>query len=339
MVKRRTINRLTLATLALAVSVVVLGAYVRLSDAGLGCPDWPGCYGRLIAPEAKEAAPLSNKYERPLETGKAWKEMIHRYAAGLLGLAIFGIALLSWRRRHMPGEPLKMPLILVGLVIFQAILGMWTVTLLLKPLVVVLHLLGGFSVLAMLWWVALDQGFLDPGPVVRIQREKLRSLRPWVVLGLFLLAGQVALGGWTSSNYAALACPDFPTCHGQWWPNADFADGFVLWRGLGQNYEWGVLDGPARVSIHLAHRVGAVVTFLYIAWFAIGLLRGGVLPVLGTVLLLSVILQVCLGIANVIFGLPLAVAVAHNAVGAGLVLTLVTVVHRLWMPGVPPLDN
>ena len=143
MAGRRFLVGATLVTLVLALVVIVLGAYVRLSDAGLGCPDWPGCYGRLVAPDAKEAAPLAAEYVRPLETGKAWKEMIHRYGAALLGLAIVGLAILSWQRRDLPGQPLKVPLLLVVLVIFQAVLGMWTVTLLLKPLVVVLHLLGG----------------------------------------------------------------------------------------------------------------------------------------------------------------------------------------------------
>ena len=335
MPSRRFLVGATLVTLVLALVVIVLGAYVRLSDAGLGCPDWPGCYGRLVAPDAKEAAPLAAEYVRPLETGKAWKEMINRYGAALLGLAIVGLAILSWQRRDLPGQPLKVPLLLVVLVIFQAVLGMWTVTLLLKPLVVVLHLLGGFTVLALLWWSALVNGLLDSGPGAGFERATLRPFRWWAVLGIIVLIGQVALGGWTSSNYAALACPDFPTCHGEWWPPADFTEGFVLWRGLGQDYEFGVLDGPARVAIHIAHRVGAVVTFLYIAGLAIGLLRAGVISALGYAMLLLLVGQVSLGIANVWLGVPLAVAVAHNGVAAVLVLAVVTLVHRVWSSDIP----
>jgi cytochrome c oxidase assembly protein subunit 15 len=309
-----------------ALAVIMLGAYVRLSDAGLGCPDWPGCYGQLAVPDtAREIESASAEYpQRPVDTAKAWKEMAHRYFAGTLGLLILGLAVAAWRRRrHDPQQLLGVPLGLFGLVIFQALLGMWTVTLLVKPAIVTAHLLGGMATVGLLWWLTLRQGnwwASRAGP-------NLQAFRPWAWLGLALLLAQITLGGWTSTNYAALACPDFPTCHsGAWWPPADFGEGFVLWRGLGIDYEFGVLDGPARTAIHLSHRLGALVVFLYLAWLGLRLLRGA-WPALGGVLWLALGLQVGLGITNVLAQLPLPVAVAHNGGAAVLLLVLLTLIH------------
>jgi cytochrome c oxidase assembly protein subunit 15 len=243
----------------LALCVVMLGAWVRLTDAGLGCPDWPGCYGRLVVPDASPApGALGSEFTRPLEAGKAWREMIHRYLASTLGLVCVALAVIAWRNRRDPAQPKRAPLALVALVIFQGLLGMWTVTLLLKPIVVVAHLLGGFATLALL--VSLG----------RWRTAHLERPAPALcALGLAaaaVLVLQISLGGWTSANYAALACPDFPTCQTQWWPAiADFEEGFVLWRGLGVDYEGGVLDHPARVAVHFTHRLGAIVAAALIA--------------------------------------------------------------------------
>src|SRR5581483_6630313 len=300
--------RLVLAVAVLAFCVVALGAYVRLSNAGLGCPDWQVCYGRLVPPTAAAEIKDANSAfpQRPVETGKAWKEQIHRYAAGTLGLGILLIAWLGFRR---PGalRPAALPYALVALVVLQGLLGMWTVTLLLKPLVVVLHLLGGMTTLLLPWWLVL------------------RNLWP----AFAMLTLQIALGGWTSSNYAALACVDFPTCHGAFWPAMDFKEAFVLWRGLGINYEYGVLDAPARVAIHFTHRLGALLTFVVLGLLACRCLRGGrpVLKRAGTALALILLAQISLGIANVRLGLPLAVAVAHNAGAAALLLIVTTLLH------------
>lgn len=319
-------RHLALAAFLVAFVVVVLGAYVRLSDAGLGCPDWPGCYGRMVLPaDGGERAAAAAAYpERPLEAGKAWKEMIHRYAAGGLGLLILGLAVRAWLR---PGLRAGLPTALLGLVIFQALLGMWTVTLLLKPLVVVAHLAGGFSVLALLWWYWLRLG----------GGEALRggSAPGWAMpaagAGLALLVLQILLGGWTSSNYAALACTGFPACVGQYWPDMDFARGFTLWHGLGIDYEGGVLDHPARVAIHMTHRMGAGVVALVVGGLGIGLLLAarGAPRVLGAALLAALSLQIGLGVANVLMYLPLPVAVAHNGAAALLLLTLLSVLYGL----------
>ena len=326
----RSVTRFALLTTVVALVVVMLGGYVRLSDAGLGCPDWPGCYGRLLAPSVTETAQVAKDYERPLEVGKAWKEMIHRYLAGVLGLFILALAVIAWRRRREPGQPYRMAALTVGLVIFQAVLGMWTVTLLLKPFVVVLHLLGGFTILALLWWQVLRNGcWWLPRPDVGID-SSVKRFRPWLVLAFVVLIAQVFLGGWTSTNYAALSCPDFPTCHGKWVPHMDLDEGFVLWRGLGQDYEGGVLDGAARVGIHYVHRVGALITFLYIGGFALWLLVAGKLGGFAASIIALLLTQISLGIANVVMGLPLWVAVLHNGVAALLLLSLVTLAHRLW---------
>lgn len=326
--------RIALFTAVLAYLVVLLGAYTRLSDAGLGCPDWPGCYGRLVAPtaaaeveDAAQAYPTSR-----VEPAKAWKEMVHRYAAGVLGLLIVLLAFASFRARRKWSRR-GLALFLVALVIFQAVLGMWTVTLQLKPLVVMGHLLGGMAILALLWWLALrEQHFLKPvsGPASVLHRLRPRA---WVALGL--VAVQIALGGWTSANYAALVCPDFPTCQGQWWPNADYADGFVLWRGLGVNYEGGVLSLAAATAVHMGHRLGALITFLYVGWLALHTIRVGGKEHLcryGLFMLIALLAQIALGVANVLNHLPLPVAVAHNGVAALLLLSVVTYIHALHPP-------
>jgi len=312
------------ATLVLAFCVIVLGAYTRLSDAGLGCPDWPTCYGHLTVPDSPEAVEQQHYLDqRPLEPAKGWAEMIHRYFAGTLGLFILVIAVWSWRlRRHHPDQPLVLPLVLLGVVIFQALLGMWTVTLLLKPLVVMGHLLGGFTTLGLLFLLLRITGRrLGFGPRGRVLAS----------IALVVLVTQIALGGWTSTNYAALSCTDFPTCQGSWWPEMDFSEAFVMWRGLGINYEYGVLEHPARTAIHVTHRFGALTTLLVVGGFALYLLgRGGPARRAGIPVLLLLVLQIGLGIGNVLLHLPLPVAVAHNAVAALLLLSLINASYLLW---------
>lgn len=312
----------------LALIVVVLGAWVRLTDAGLGCPDWPGCYGSLIVPDQETEAAASNAAfpERPLDAAKAWNEMIHRYAATTLGLAILLAALLAWLNRRDPGQPVKLPLALLGIVIFQGLLGMWTVTLLLKPLIVMAHLIGGLTTLGLCFWLLLEH-YRRPQSVENRQRIIVGP----ALIALIVLIFQIALGGWTSSNYAALACPDLPTCNGQWWPDqANFAEGFVLWRGLGIDYEFGVLDTPSRVAIHYTHRLGAMVTFLLLGFVALKFARRKTAPPIrqaGQLTIAALIAQVAIGIGVVWFGLPLTLATAHNGVAALLLLATINLNH------------
>lgn len=311
-------NHLLLVTLVLAFCVIVLGAYVRLSDAGLGCPDWPGCYGHMTVPHheaAHEAYP-----DKPLEAPKAWKEMVHRYFAGTLGLLILAIWFMAWRSRGRINQSAGVPTFLLGLVVFQAALGMWTVTLLLKPAIVSLHLLGGMATLATLAWLASQQ---------YARRVSFPALRPFALLGVVVLVVQIALGGWTSSNYAALACTDFPMCQGAWWPQVDFGHAFHLLRELGQTADGGELPVQALTAIHLSHRIGAVLVFLYLGWLGSKLLKTQ-LAFWGRLLLALLLLQVGLGISNVLFGLPLPVAVAHNAGAALLLTTLMVINSKLW---------
>ncbi len=320
-------HRLALIAAIMALVVVVLGAWVRLSHAGLGCPDWPRCYGQLLVPETPAAVAAANEAfpDRPLEVGKAWREMIHRYLAGLLGFAILALAVIAWRHRHQPGQPVALPLLLLGLVIFQATLGMWTVTLKLKPLVVVAHLLGGMSVLALLWWLAL------PALLRRSRHVASEPAVARVVLaGIVLLGLQIALGGWTSSNYAAMACPDFPTCQTRWWPEMDFRQAFVLWRGLGIDYEGGVLDHPARVAIHVTHRIGALFTAVFVGALSIMVVlraRQRALRLAGLVLAAMLVLQLGLGVSIIKLGLPVPLATAHNGTAAALLLALVSLYY------------
>lgn len=320
------------SAVVLALIVVVLGAYVRLSGAGLGCPDWPGCYGELFMSDAdrhSEIALLSG-YERPYEHGKAWKEMAHRYLAGALGLLILILAVLGWHYRRLPGQPYKVPLLLVALVTFQAALGMWTVTLLLKPAIVTLHLLGGMAVLSLLWWTLLRtplSGGRLPLVTHSVEDRRLASL---ALAGLIVVCVQITLGGWVSTNYAALICVDLPTCQGRWWPAMDFSDGFTFWRGLGVDYEYGVLSAEAMTAVHVTHRIGALVTLLVVGVAAVRvMIRGSTaLRPTGVLLLLLLLVQLSIGIANIIWLLPLSLAVAHNAGAALLLLAAVTLLHQ-----------
>jgi cytochrome c oxidase assembly protein subunit 15 len=367
----RHFHRLAWLACALAFGVIVFGAFVRLSNAGLSCPDWPTCYGRATWPTAStHVIDHAATAIRPVEIHKAWREQLHRMLAGTLGTLVFVLALLAVRRRrfgiativsaaalvaasiflymraqYLPagllagaGEALllfaalrwsnvdfaRVSTLTLATIIFQALLGMWTVTWLLKPVVVMGHLLGGLLTFALLAWTAWN------ATDVPIRVPDVRHARRLLVVAIALLAVQIALGGWTSSNYAALACgTDFPTCVGKWWPPHDFGQGFVLWRGVGVDYEGGVLDGASRIAIQLAHRMMAGVVLLYLLWLSLRLLRTPGLRGSGALLGGLAITQVGLGIANVKLALPLQLAVLHNAGAALLLFVLVGLAARI----------
>lgn len=307
---------------ALAFAVILLGAFTRLTDSGLGCPDWPGCYGHYKVPSVAQA---SNYDAMPLVAAKAWTEMFHRYIASTLGLFIAVIVGISfWKRRKLPSGT-TLPLLLLLLVLLQGMLGMWTVTLKLHPTIVMLHLLGGFSTLSLLWLLWLRQLPLSlPKP------DERRQFRWLAGLSLVVVIGQIFLGGWTSSNYAALICPDFPYCQGALVPKLDFADAFSLLRPLGPNFEGGLLENTARMTIHFSHRLGAMVTALVIGITAIWVyLRAQTTVLARTGLAMLVILcgQLLLGVLNVVKMLPLPIAVAHN--GGAVLLLLATLLLNL----------
>ncbi|HEY7907182.1 MAG TPA: COX15/CtaA family protein [Wenzhouxiangella sp.] len=319
-------SKVALTAVALTLVVIVLGAWVRLTDAGLGCPDWPGCYGELTWPKSEDQVLAANTRwaERPVETGKAIREMVHRYVAGILVLLVSYLTISAWRRRRSdPSHPVILPSVILGWILFQAALGMWTVTLLLKPAIVLAHLGGGMLTLALLFWLHLK---------TRPQQSKPslpeRSLKWPVRIGLVVIVAQLMMGGWVSTNYAALACPDFPTCMGQWWPEGDYEEGFKLWRGVGVDYEGGVLDQSARIAIHMAHRVGAVVVVVFFTWLLWRLYAVRSLVRSAQVLTALLATQITLGILNVVLGLPLTIAVAHNGVAALLVMAMVYLGYR-----------
>jgi cytochrome c oxidase assembly protein subunit 15 len=305
-------RRLAVTAALLALVVVVVGGYVRLSDAGLGCPDWPLCYGK----------PLPADIAHPDALAKAWKEMGHRYLATTLGLLILALCALAWRKHRARG--LTSALVLV--VALQGALGMWTVTLLLKPAIVTAHLIGGLTTLALLLWLALSEG-------THARDERLRALRPLAAATLAIVALQVVLGGWVSANYAALACPDLPLCRGSVAPNMDFANAFHVVRELGQTAEGELLSNEALTAIHWTHRMFALVALTSVLLMASKARR--LLPRLAIALAAVVLAQFALGVSNVLFGLPLPVAAAHNA-GAALLVVILVVINFFAFRGLRP---
>lgn len=369
-------HRLAWAAVLLALCVIVFGGFVRLSHAGLSCPDWPTCYGKAAWPKHGEEIAFANEAfpQRAVEPHKTWREQFHRHIAATLGLLVLGLALMSARLRPrgvlqvltavvlvavsiplymrqqyalsaaltLLGELIllqaawrwdnsdfaRIGAIMLATIIVQATLGLWTVTWLLKPLVVMAHLLGGLTMLCLLSWAAWRA--TPRRELVAGGADRLRRL---VMVGLGLVAIQVALGGWTSANYASLACgTDFPACSGQWWPDTDFAEGFVLWRGIGVDYEGGVLDGAARTAIHLSHRLFALLVLGQLCVLIWRLLQTPGLAAWGRALAVVVTAQVLLGISNIVFGLPLAVATAHLAGAALMLFLLTTLLARLRLP-------
>jgi len=323
------LRKLVFVAILLALVVVSLGAYTRLTHAGLGCPDWPGCYGLIDVPETAEQIATAEAAfpERPVEPAKAWNEMIHRYFAGSLGLVILAIAIISLRNRAK-GTPLFLPTFLLILVIFQAALGMWTVTLKLMPIIVMAHLLGGFATLCLLFLLYLRlTPYRVPGG-----DWSIKKYTKYALVGIVILAGQIALGGWTSSNYAALTCTQLPVCQSGWMGQLTFEHAFDLIPPKLETYEFGHLDHDSRLTIHVMHRLGAMVTFFFLAWLAMMIFtkaQSGLFKKLSIGLLAVLLLQVGLGISNIVLSLPLAIAVSHNVVAACLMLILIMLTYSL----------
>lgn len=330
------IRRLALLGVLLCLTVIVLGAWVRLTDAGLGCPDWPGCYGHVTPAGAAKNPDRVAAYDPgwDFDEGKAWREMIHRYAATTLGFIIVLITALAIAYRRERPMSIGYAVGMLATVVFQGGLGALTVWWLVKPLVVVLHLVGGLTTLSLLFWLWLTlrrtTGVVTPAPGAATS-PALAGVRRVGLFALVALALQIMLGGWTSSNYAAVSCPDFPQCQAQWWPGGmDYADAFVLWRGLDINYTGGVLEHPARVAIHFTHRLGAIVAsalliaFGWLAW------RRGSTPLVrhgGAWVLAALALQLTIGVLMVVKAFPLPLATGHNG-GAALLLLATLALHR-----------
>lgn len=322
--------RLALCACALALVVIVLGAWTRLVDAGISCPDWPGCYGQLVMPQSEDGLARAQAAfpDIPIDSFKAQAEMTHRYVAMLLGLLVFALGIIAWRLRRHKNYPVWIVLALVILVLCQAAAGALTVIWRLWPQVVTAHLLGGFitaGLLVLLTWRLA--GITAQPPVMP---HRLGPARVLTILGLLLLLIQIALGGWTSANYAALACPDLPQCQGQWWPEADFAKGFNFSMQVGPNYLGGQLQSDARTAIHLAHRIGAVILMLYLPILMYILFKWGLRPAWVVAVLAILGVQFAFGMANVLFGLPIGVAAAHNGVAAVLFIALLVLSDRMF---------
>jgi cytochrome c oxidase assembly protein subunit 15 len=302
-----------------ALLVVSVGAYTRLADAGLGCPDWPGCYGFLTVPdEATEISTAEARYpEAPVEFAKAWWEMGHRYIAGALLLLVASILFVAYRAREEEDTPLKLAAVLMFVILWQAVFGAWTVTLKLWPQVVTGHLIGGFTTLSLMWLLFLRQGGLSD-MVSALPRPNWLAKIAFVAVVL-----QIILGGWVSSNYAALACYDFPSCDGTYTPNIDLQQGFNIFQSVGPNYLGGLMTNEARMAIHWVHRIGAIVVLLVVGGLVMQTVKQA--AVIGYVLLAVLVTQITLGILNVVWVLPLLNATAHNTVGALLLLVLVTI--------------
>ena len=328
--------KLALFACGVAIIVIGLGAFTRLVDAGLGCPDWPTCYGHALWPETAHEVHTANQAypDMPVEHDKTWPEMVHRYFATSLGfitILLLGMAIKE-RKNELNKPALKLSIFLLAFIILQGLFGMWTVTLKLWPQVVTLHLLGGFTTFSLLWLLTLRlnnyQWRLEDTNFLRLQ-----SVKPWALIGLIVVFCQIALGGWTTSNYAAVACPDLPTCQAQWLPVMDFSQAFNLLQEIGPNYLGGSMSNESRIAIHFSHRMGAIFTALYLVFLAVILFRKvetHETKTIAKVILLVLTAQVTLGLANVYFNFPVAVAVAHNLVGALLLITMVTLNHRIF---------
>lgn len=340
---------LSLAGVLFTAVVILIGVWTRLVDAGLGCPDWPGCYGRLVVPDVERA--MAHTPEAPLESFKAWVEMIHRYVASTLGLLVIALLVLGAGYRRREGYPWRVNLALLGVILLQGAFGAFTVTLKLWPQVVTLHLLGGLSVLVLfLWlhlrlrrfvrgasWAASAESGADMGAESGAKTSTAsprRRLSPWWGVAMLMLVLQLALGGWVSSNYAGIACQGFPTCNGQWWPEMDWSEGFHLTQTVGPNYLHGQLHADARTAIQQGHRLGALLLGLALVALTVRYWRETTMRPWLAGLLVAYAVQVGLGIANVLLWLPLWLALLHTAGAVVLVMLLVLAVWH-WRETIP----
>lgn len=318
-------RRLVFLAWFLTLDLIMFGAFVRLTDSGLGCPDWPGCYGNLspIGASTDIRDALTTMPYGPVSFTKAWIEMAHRYIGSLLGLMIIGIAWMAWRYRHHLGQKATLAIVTLIIVCIQGAFGAWTVTLRLMPVIVTAHLIGGMIVLSLMTWLAAREKTHLP------ISASAKSWTPWMMAGIALLYIQIALGGWVSTNYAALACMDFPTCHGQWFPPMDFSAGFSLVRGLGVLPSGEMISQQALTAIHWVHRNFSLAVFVYLGVLAWCMRREDGLRGPATLILVLLLAQLLTGLTTIFFQWPLIIAVLHNGGAAGLVLASVTAQVRL----------
>ncbi|MDQ7048035.1 MAG: COX15/CtaA family protein [Enterobacterales bacterium] len=309
---QKTVKNIVLIATSFAIVVLLLGAFTRLSHAGLGCPDWPGCYGFHHIPTAQDDIHAANQAypDKPYQFEKAWPEMVHRYFAGTLGLLVLALAILSLKPQNHPARLHSFGLLL--LIIFQAALGMWTVTMKLHPGIVMSHLMGGITTLVLL--ASLSQRYILQFKTLPPIANLSRTIRI-VMVATLVVALQIVLGGWTSANYAATVCIELPICQGDWISNSDFVTGFTLWGHGAENYEYGILDSAGRTAIHVSHRIGAIISLIvvgYTSYFLVQKSESLVLKKFGYLIGALLLIQISLGIINIVAHLPLFNAVAHN---------------------------
>ncbi|PIT76570.1 heme A synthase [Limnohabitans sp. B9-3] len=318
----RRVQLLTLVTLFLTFDLVLFGAFTRLTDSGLGCPDWPGCYGHAspVGAQTMIAAEQSQMPSGPVTHTKAWIEMVHRYMAMAVGGLILTLATFAWARRWRKGgnRGIALPTFTLIWVCVQGAFGALTVTMKLFPLIVTLHLLGALVLLALLT-LQVQRDRLQSG--VTLPSNMTQGLFVATSVGLLMLTVQVLLGGWVSTNYAVLACNTFPQCQGSWWPLMDFEQGFTLWRHLGQNAQGDALTFEALTAIHYVHRLAAYFVLAYLAWLALRLRHVAEMP--ARLLLCLLLLQLLTGLSNVVLDWPLVAAVLHTGGAAAMVVVLV----------------
>jgi heme a synthase len=344
-----TFRNFVISTFFLTLVLVMMGAWVRLTDAGLGCPDWPGCYGKFTplhaAKDIAKAVVEQGGEHGPVSMGKAWNEMLHRYLASFVGFLILIMA--AWsvikpvaripvlqnaaqslggqKQGLLAKQGWGLPVVLLFVVIMQGLFGMWTVTLDLKPIIVTIHLLGGMITFSLLAWL-MNRQFALPRYV---DNEPVGRLKPLAIAATIAIMAQIFLGGWTSTNYAALACHDLPLCQGKLWPDADFKLGFTLMRELGVDPAGNPITFPALTAIHLSHRIGAIFVFLIVTYTSMMVAKSGE-RLLGRALAVMLLLQLLLGLSNVWFSLPIWVSVLHNGGAAVLMALLVTLNYRVY---------
>jgi cytochrome c oxidase assembly protein subunit 15 len=328
-------RKLVWVTLFLTFDLIMFGAFTRLTDSGLGCPDWPGCYGQAnpLQAHADISAAETAMPTGPVTVMKAWIEMIHRYLAMGIGVLIVAMMAISWRRwlksghKEMNFSPL-FPTLLFAFVCVQGAFGAWTVTMKLQPVIVTIHLLLGMTLLALLTWFGARLS--DHLPISQLGvSQSAAELRIPAALAIVLLVIQISLGGWVSTNYAALACTDFPLCHGELFPQMDFINGFTLWRDLGKTSLGDYLPFPALTAIHWTHRAFALVVVMLVAWVSLRAFKIDSLRKTARWLLIMIALQFTIGVSAIFLDLPLALAVAHNGGAALLMLLLVTLNYKV----------
>ena len=321
--------RLVVVSLFLSLALIVLSSLMRLSNQGLGCDDWPECYGSIDVVKYAKDIDVSKSAIAGIAaiTPPSLVERAHRVVASILQLLIIAIAIIAWLRRKNPGQHIVLPIVLLGLSLSLAFLGVWYGSPLLRPTVVMANLLGGIIMVGVFWWLWLSLNHKRAHDI-----GSVNVYRKWAIAGLVVVIIQTSLGGWMSSNFAALACTTFPDCNGSWWPDMNVSEGFTIRNKLDVDAEEGrvIVDKAGATSIHMAHRLGAIFVLLFVSWLGYKAMKlGGRFRAVGRAILIILLLQVLIGVTVVVFGSPLNVVVAHNFEAALLWLSIITLIYYL----------